>query len=162
MSNNTNEGIQLKDVIHFYLGCECLCEKETLHEGWRCFLTDYEIQENYCGRLNIKLLLRPLADIMNTEAFVIYKKYFDKEMAEDWSGDTGSAYFNPKKVRVNSSHAIRIFNGEDYETGDFMKVISLVPYLLKQGFDLFGLIESNQAIDKTVTIYLLDHGGGKN
>lgn len=108
------------------------------HENYKKFLKD-----------GYKLILRPLSDILNTEAYEVYKIYFDKEMALDFSGDTGSAYFNPKQVRVKAEHALRIFNGEDYETGDFMKVLQLVPYLLKQGFDIFGLIEAGVAIDKT-------------
>ncbi len=139
----------IQDYLHLYYDCDCLCEKPDGNTGWRCNLTDEQIQENYSGRLNIKLILRPLTDILNTEAHSVYKLYFEKEMALDFSGDTGSAYFNPKQVRIKSEHAIRIFNGEDYETGDFMKVLSMVPYLLKQGFDLFGLIESGLAIDKS-------------
>lgn len=139
----------IKNYLHLYYDCDCLCERQDGNEGWRCNLTDEQIQENYSGHLDIKLILRPLTDILNTEAHEVYKMYFEKEMALDFSGDTGSAYFNPKQVRIKAEHAIRIFNGEDYETGDFMKVISLVPYLLKQGFDLFGLIDAGLALDKT-------------
>jgi len=140
---------KIEDYLHLYYDCECLCEKVDGSEGWRCNLNDYHIQDCYSAKIKIKLLLRPLPDILNTEAHHVYKEYFGKEMADDWSGDTGSAYFRPKQIRVNSSHAIRIFNGDDWEQGDFMKVLSLVPYLLKQSFDLFSLIESGLAIDKT-------------
>lgn len=97
----------------------------------------------------IKPILRPLSDILNTESFMVYKMYFEKETALDFSGDNGSVYYNPKQVRVQASHALRIFNGQDYETGDFTKVCQLVPYLLSKGFDLFNLIPEGLAIDKT-------------
>lgn len=134
----------IKDYLHLY-DCDCICTAKDGNEGWIYNSKDFNLQKD----ATVKLVLRPLSDILNTEAHEVYKRYFGKEMAEDWSGDTGSVYFNPKQVRINSSHAIRIFNGEDWEQGDFMKVLSLAPYLLKQRFDLFNLIPEGLAIDAT-------------
>jgi hypothetical protein len=75
--------------------------------------------------------------------------YFNKDFVFDYSKDTGSANFIPARARILAKDAIRIFEGRDYETGDFMKVVSIVPYLLSKHFDLFGLIDAGLAIDKT-------------
>ena len=154
----------IKDYLHLYLGCECKIvwideqyrykkmtayDLEIWYEGCVGVLTEYMLWLSSQGKMKFELHLRPLSDILNTEAYEVYKIYFGKEAALDFSGDTGSAYFTPKKVRVKAEHALQIFNGEDYETGDFMKVIELVPYLLSKHFDLFGLIEAGLAIDKT-------------
>lgn len=135
---------EIRDYLHLY-DCDCIITAKDGNEGWTYNSKDVIIPKDATA----KLVLRPLSDILNTEAFEVYKRYFEKETTEDWSGDTGSAYFNPKQVRVKAEHAIRIFNGEDWEQGDFMKVCSIVPYLLKHRFDIFGLIESGLAIDAT-------------
>lgn len=142
---------KIEDYLPLYYGCECLWEDNEGNTGGRTELDSYTLTGFYDRQLKVRPILRPLADILNTEAFEVYKLYFGKEQAEDWSGDTGSAYYSPKKVRVMAEHALRIFRGEDYETGDFMKVVSIVPYLLKQGFDLFNLIPEGLAVDKTIT-----------
>jgi hypothetical protein len=142
----------IKDYLHLYLGCEVLFD----NKKW--ILT--RVGGNYCDLVrnrercsvhpgDLKLLLRPLSDILNTEAFEVYKMYFNKDFVFDYSKDTGSANFIPARVRILAKDAIRIFEGRDYETGDFMKVVSMIPYLLSKHFDLFGLIDAGLAIDKT-------------
>lgn len=140
---------KIEDYLHLYLGCECLWEDKEGDTGGRTELDHYSLSGFYEGDIKIKPLLRPLSDMTEEEARYIFKYYFEKDYTEDWTGDTGSAYFNPKRITPTKYHALRIIDGADYETGDFMKVIGLVPYLLSKHFDLFGLIESGLAIDKT-------------
>jgi len=148
---------KIEDYLNLYLGCELLYKYSgtwTKEEGENNFTKsmrrlDYRtMQDVEEKRIEIKPILRPLSDMLNTEAFEIHKMYFGTETTLDFTGDTGSAYFNPKTVKVTTYHALRIINGEDYEIGDFMKVVSIVPYLLSKHFDLFGLIEAGLAIDK--------------
>lgn len=145
---------ELKDYAHLYLGCDCRWNDRI----WKFYKYDQSNVEAHLESTDayddtvivsvdqIKLLLRPLDNMLRTEAFYIFKIYFGKEMTEDWSGDTGSAYFQPAKVLPTREHAMRIINGQDYESGDFMKVVGLVPFLLKQEFDIFDLIGSGLAI----------------
>ena len=76
-----------------------------------------------------KLLLRPLSDMTEDEGFAL----------SDIMG-----FFTPD----NFISAIK--SGSKYVM-DFRLSFELTQYLLKQGFDLFGLIESGLAIDKTKT-----------
>jgi hypothetical protein len=157
---------KIEDYLQFHIGCEYVSEIKGIPNGTIagvskdecCDFVDLRfidpeegkeitIPTNYFDQ--IKLLLRPLSGILNTEAYEVYKIYFGKETALDFSGDNGSVYYNPKQVRVKAEHALRIFDGQDYETGDFAKVLELVPYLLSKHFDLFGLIEAGLAIDST-------------
>ena len=164
---------EIKDYLHLYLGSECLYEyKFTTQDGIEIRkakmigfcengvveLRPIDKHGNTSSTVTlrrdvrgIKLILRPLSDMTNSEAQVFYRNYWGKDYAEDWSGDTGSAYFNPKKVQITKEHTMRIFEGLDYETGDFLTVARMIPQLLRCGFDLFGLIESGLAISKTQT-----------
>jgi hypothetical protein len=137
---------KIEDYLHLYLGCEVLWENEEGTTGGREILDGHLIESHKYHKTTLKPILRPLSSILNTEAFEVYKMYFDQETAPDYSNDTGSIYFNPKQVRVKAEHALRIFDGRDYESGDFMKVCSIVPYLLSKHFDLFGLIPAGLAI----------------
>lgn len=132
----------IEDYLKFYIGCELT----PIEDEGKGILTSENLYD--AERWAHQPYLRRLSSITNTEAFEIYKMYFGKETALDFSTDNGSANYRPKQVRVLAEHAIRIFNGDDYETGDFMKVLSIVPYLLKQQFDLFGLIDEGLAIEK--------------
>jgi hypothetical protein len=142
----------IKDYLHLYLGCEVLHEFANSKQIKKLIAdkseTDEEISLSAALYCKAKPILRPLSDILNTEAFEVYKLYFDKDFVFDYSKDTGSANFIPTRARILAKDAIRIFEGRDYKTGDFMKVISIVPFLLSKHFDLFGLIDAGLAIDK--------------
>lgn len=152
---------KLKDYLHLYLGCQVVFEDccydlvginneiPAEEEQLPVFIYNDHIGHEQSSFDEVKPILRPLSDMSNVEAHTLYSKYFGKDFALDFSGDTGSANFHPKQVRVKSEHGLRIINGDDYETGDFMKVAGIVPYLLSKHFDLFGLIESGRAIDST-------------
>lgn len=142
----------IKDYLHLYLGCECRCYSLSDRNGWIDRVTPellIQIDDEDSGINGLCLLLRPLSDMTEEEGYEIYFQYFGSKTADDWSGDTGSAYFQPKKVRPGKYHGLRIVDGTDYSSGDFGTVIKILPFLLSKGFDLFGLIDAGIAIDKT-------------
>jgi len=156
MENKKVDNSKAVIPLHLYLGCECVTDSGitgTLSQvniaTELCKLIINDAGQDISKHLNeVKLLLRRVESITPNEAVYLYKMYFGKDTAEDWSGDTGSAYFNPKKVIPTIENALRIIRGDDYSSGDFMLVVSIVPWLLSKSFDLFGLIDSNQAIEK--------------
>ena len=133
---------ELKDYLHLYLGCEVKfpksqspktngvvkCDAECIHD-----LHEYGEWE-YC-----KPILRPLSDMTQDEADVIWGIL-------DWNERiTGVA-------RITD--IIREFDviEEDNDTtsnAHWGYLCKILPYLLKYGFDLFGLIDAGLAIDKT-------------
>lgn len=151
-----------KDYLHLYLGCECyLLNYATDDNGkpkkYKSKIYGIDrgsklvIADGWYGHAyeNVQLILRPLRAILNTEAFEVYKIYFGKGYVLDYTGDTGSANFIPKQRRILAKDAIRIFDGLDYVTGDFMTVIKVSNYLRSIFIDVDGLIEAGLAIDKT-------------
>lgn len=145
----------VKDFIHLYIGCKVVADS-----GIKGRLVEYNLEHSLCnieisnGTIGkpvneIKPLLRPLSDMTEEEGYEIYFQYFGSKTAEDWSGDTGSAYFRPKKIKPGKYHGLRIVDGIDYSSGDFGTVIKILPFLLSKYFDLFGLIEKGLAIDAT-------------
>lgn len=149
---------QLKDYLPLYIGqFVYIFPDETLTDGWlQKKLIEYpELRwklevtpETLVQRItdNYKLILRPLSEMNEEERIEFYEKYFGRRMANDYTGDTGSAYFQPKKVIPTTDHIMRIVCGDDYSSGDFMKVVEMVPWLLSKGFDLFGLQATGIAV----------------
>lgn len=83
---------------------------------------------------NYHLLLKPLSAITDEDAIEVYRLYFGSDTAMDFTGDTGSAYFQPKRVTPDDFYVQRIISGEDYETGDFQKVIEVTDFLRSKGY----------------------------
>jgi hypothetical protein len=115
---------QLKDVIHFYLGCRvvhpALKNNRVLTAVWMQSLLDKGI--------DVKLILRRLSDMTEEECEeygMMYEqgKYDSQSLEFDCKIGLSAYYIGTK----NAAERIRA--------------------LLKAGFDLFGLIESGQAID---------------
>lgn len=125
---------KFKEVAHLYLGCEAIRVDHNLKVIW-----DME-SILFFERGEYKLLLRPLSDMQEDEQIVVglisrgielseatyTDKIFAKEFAFSWA------------VRKGSRPVMSVAD-----------CVKLTTYLLKQGFDLFGLIESGEAIDKT-------------
>lgn len=154
---------ELKDYIHLYIGCECIIgdlnwKPETNLNGLAPGVDpEYgkpirtKLSHHICEHFvhQTTLILRPLSDMSEEERMDFYEKYFGKRMANDYTGDTGSAYFQPKKIIPTTDHIMRIVCGDDYSSGDFMKVVEMVPWLLSKGFDLFGLQAAGIAVYET-------------
>lgn len=123
---------ELKDIMHFYIGCEveieiygklrnCLLDGINKDYYFLIIPGDKAATSYFKGKYSIKPILRPLSDMTDKEAADIFNM-------DDW------LFINQKK---GITHL------------DFALPPQTFIYLLKQGFDLFGLIESGQAIDAT-------------
>lgn len=126
---------ELKDVLHFYIGCkgwdsEAPGEEIMTIIGYSIINGNHLISDEH-GNFDIpikdiKPILRPLSDMTDDEI---------KYVGEDLKQGT----WNAPDIRSNPKLAWSIHH---------MNPVVFV-YLINQGFDLFDLIESGQAIDKT-------------
>jgi hypothetical protein len=125
--------IKFKDVAHLYLGIEVMFDnkKWTINKiGAGLFRLIRRDEQNIgrwveCYYDDAKPLLRPLSDLKEEDT-----KEFDKDRKHD-------------KLWFAWHDAILFCEGFSKFTPEQFT------FLLKKGFDLFGLIESGEAIDKT-------------
>jgi hypothetical protein len=166
------------DYLHLYLGCgvETNIQGQMFQQYGalkidKLTVTDLnfihdalERQERYNGPTiyHIKLKLRPLADMTSDEIIEVAR--ITSALPVGW--------FEPKhyevryvghpntgiEVCVSNKYAVRVtFKGEIYfhnytnpNAAIYLPMTpSIIVYLLKQGFDLFGLISDGLAIDKS-------------
>ncbi len=160
-------GKELKDVIHFYLGCDI----EINVYGKDRVATLMGIDPQYYhlkmpgdmapttyfnGKYVIKPILRQLSDITEEELReLICLRYFEnRDIFEQTLGRIERREEYKMTTRFGTSIPFSTFDkeGKHQMTGTFSSS-SLNPYqlqyLFKQGFDLFGLLESGQAISPT-------------
>jgi len=132
---------ELKDVINFYLGCEMISEKGTI---WILAPSNFPSNWKDSYFLTSKPLLRPLSDMNSTEAIELTKPIVVYGYSETRSYSTYTNHFGNTVVSWGDSHLEKYVpqKEEHYTTEQFI-------YLIKQGFDIFGLIDSSQAVDKT-------------
>lgn len=118
---------KLQEVIHLYLGCKGVESKE----GLTCIFSGFDLEDTFPIKLS-------------------HSNHTYIEVAQD--------YFKPilrplHDIKENEIVELFSFIGGGTNTFRKDKAKDFSPrefvYLLKQGFDLFGLIESGQAIDKT-------------
>lgn len=120
--------MELKDYLHFYLGCECMMTKPSYHAVHELHLS---VKERFVlrGKLlayfietttqaEIKPILRPLSDMTNDEWNEMGRKL-----------RTGA--------NIRTARDLWKMNAEE------------TVYLLSKHFDLFGLIDAGLAIDST-------------
>ena len=140
--------MELKDVIHLYLGCEVQYEYDTRSEiaakkkELRCgqlvgiWDNDVFIQMKWgttrTQNTRCTLILRPLSDITEEEKLECVEVVYEHSVK--WS---------EKESRMHQFEQLIKPKNDNF----FHKKLFI--HLLKQGFDLFGLIESNQAINST-------------
>lgn len=130
----------IKDYLHFYLGCECIDEDGRIgrFSGFDICVDDYSIvmitvkysddtedwsvlnDNEDCDR--IKLLLRRLSSMTEEEKTTVYKLLYGEDAYE--------------AIRLNFALTLGNLNPEAFR------------YLLRNGFDLFDLIDSRLAVDK--------------
>lgn len=141
------EKLELKEVLHLYLGCEVQIKvKEQTRKGFpmknlKGRLQEYDLYTpEWCGILmenqadpthyltleikNVKPILRPLSDMTSAEK--------NELMAL-------SAH-SPDNILPD------IFIGNAMQWYHSRRSVEVTVYLLKRAFDLFGLIESGQAV----------------
>lgn len=131
---------KLEEVIHLYLGCEVQVrgdiEKLIGVESDGAVITfSGRYGRRIWGAKEVKPLLRQLSDITEGEVNHCW-------IILDWSENITT----PSKRRELLNEEF-LDTDEGRECGWF-SFCKLLPYLLKQGFDLFSLIETGQAIDK--------------
>lgn len=127
--------MELKDVLHFYFGCECkssegsmiyrLSQVDLKHRP--LFYDGHGNTIDLCG--DFKPILRPLSDMTEDE---------ESEIEGEW-GSYG----------MGGNHLCNALKDRTKYVKDIHEMPGLFLYLLSRHFDLFGLIESGLAIDKT-------------
>jgi hypothetical protein len=192
--------VQLKDVLHYYLGCEVIFKDE----AWKLKSVEIGINGNICGKITRKRhdrqtydlenyefrkgestimpILWPLSDMTEEEAeeFVLSclnsphaPEYFDTiekdelqiEFVKNDGGlmldDDVDLYFEVScrcldgYIAIMKDGRIGMAKESDVPTREMQPVDDVygkVHWLLSKHFDLFGLIESGQAISKAAIL----------
>jgi len=154
---------KIQNYLHLYLGCE-----------YRIRYIDYQVGEYTvwskltAARLSkledlsiaeIQIQLLPLSDITEEEMKELWHIVFKRPFHP--TGRILSSYLqdkkNPRWILMSGVERLGIqLNGDIWADSDLhnwpMNPHLNTMYLLKQGFDLFGLIEAGLAIDKTKNI----------
>lgn len=131
---------QIKDYLHFYLGCECeVANRKTLLIG--CHTNgNYQIAhaigaQDYWQAKYIKPILRPLSDMTEKDA---NKITWHLSM---YAGNETQLEHHFIQALIHGSKYV--LNMSDPDTFEIMRT------LCKLEFDVFGLIEAGLAVDKT-------------
>lgn len=139
---------ELKDYLHLYLGCEVRTIDYYGKEWKQQLLTPQLYSELFhTGHFSyqvefIKPILRPLSDMTEEEKVKVYLwEYANNESGELVKNDSDRDFFV-----VKNEHGMRCYVNLHHFSAETTRK------LLKAGFDLFGLIESGLAIDKTTLI----------
>lgn len=125
---------KIENYLHLYLGHNVMVYNlhsiMKLHsvsiDHNRILVSDGSLTR-YVMMHEVKLILRPLSSITEEEADSIQEKYFF------WSID-----FDRDKIKFAINIADRL-----------SKQMDVARYLLSRGFDIFGLIDANLALDAT-------------
>ncbi len=151
--------IELKDVLHFYVGCEVDMDNGSNRPHRRTLIGIGSVDGNQYVKLSmgdvkaeqfvssvsvkdIKIMpiLRLLSDITKEEAKCVLETIYNATKVETIEKVNDGIWFRfPKGTTRNFVFYEDLKHG--YPEG--------FAYLLKQRFDLFLLIDSGQAIDKT-------------
>lgn len=116
---------QIKDFLHLYFQQSCQW-KYVDWERWNINpITAVELKSSFDASFEIKPILRPLSDMTEEERLYLCQMF-------------------PEKTFTMVDYIIK-----NITTLTLNNSFEITRYLLKQGFDLFGLIESGLAIDKT-------------
>lgn len=163
---------KITDYLHFYLGCEVLLESEMYGTGGK----PDKIRERLVGidkdgasgenhilyEGDFKLILRPLSDMTEEEGKEIMKMIYQAIFHLDCEldaidiirGDENSFGMKAGESRYEERIGLTIephcgielsVEGGKIMTPQF----EATRWLLSKGFDLFGLIDSNLAINKS-------------
>lgn len=140
---------KIEDYLHLYLGCDCLFNpySDKKEHEWVAKMTTQDLHR-FGGRLDwMKPILRQLSDMTEDE-----KTWFVKDGGDlDPRFIINEFHFEEKHDRMKQYYfdALTVADEDmDKRLGPGWYFMA-IQYLLKQGFDLFGLIEAGLAIDKT-------------
>lgn len=146
--------VEFKDVLNLYVGCEAkvnegviitggneptnrLCKIVQVDNNATCVLAN-DYWEFTFNASEIKPILRPFNDLTVEEM-----KLIGKITSPDESPSESDLIGAVEHIRKLGLDAIR------FSELTPRQVFELTSFLLKRGFDLFGLIDSGQALDKT-------------
>lgn len=145
--------MELKQVLHYYLGQKCM--EAVVVPGQALYfeesLIGYRSVYNLANDLSVvRPILRPLSDMTEEEMRDFVKGYVDEdeqyeihslstdgESIEFYCGTTSEWQPDGVAVPVERKWVMPLFQLMPHE----------FHFLLQRGFDLFGLIESGQAVD---------------
>lgn len=136
----------LKDYIHYYIGCRCLNtwftpDDDCYNAGWK--LEGYcpndvkafrlENETDYTRTDSIKPILRKLDSLSDEEKIVFYNLF-------------------PTQDNITDSQRIDAVTHwlEEEGADKYFWAITQFHWLLKQGFDLFSLIDNQLAVDEKI------------
>ncbi len=170
---------KIEDYLHLYLGCECLVtiyDKERvvdfvgINESYYFLVCegDKAATEWFKEKYPVKPILRPLSDMTEGERKELWDIVFQKRFISEFKGNT--VFINkdnngiPRWVLSSGVERLGIqFDGRIWADSDLHvwdhNQHEITRWLLNKGFDLFSLIESGLAIDKTTLNY---HGAKHN
>ena len=158
----TDQSKDIKDYLHLYLGCEAVATGKKpgtkryrlstiATDGGYMFETIPEQFSIALGK-DWKIILRPLSDMTEEECMVLcgYDKFKDvRELLKFEKEDKGAFIeyrWKDSQIGLDDGYAYSS-SGVYYDKHEWTP--ELTRYLLSKHFDLFGLIESGLAIDKT-------------
>jgi hypothetical protein len=139
--------IKWKDIAHLYLGCECLVETGIETQPIKLTGISYDEGELWCHFENtetgyalvedVKPILRPLSDMTEEERRVLILERYSvsNTLTKSWI-DNNVMYFETTGFTQGGKFYIN-----EYTPDIFL-------YLLSRHFDLFNLLDTNQAIKK--------------
>jgi len=145
--------MNIKDYIHYYIGCPFIYNGgPKVWDGWEGFKKGgawYYKDDNFIKMgghdfmlSKIQLVLRRLSDMTEEEAVKLIHlrsdALIDIQDVELSEGGTGINYTH--RYRIASRRFKKFCYLRDLNSSQFH-------YLLKQGFDLFGLIDAGLAVD---------------
>jgi len=160
--------IELKDYIHLYLGCYCVCQGyegehkltgisyDDTQRQWWCYFEGTEFGHALIE--DTAPFLRKINDMTTDEKKELWKLVFKRPFHQNgsirWIADTN----HPERTRcVMSSGVERLgieMSGDVWYDSDLQlwrcNQHDVTRWLLNKGFDLFGLIEAKLA-NKKVT-----------
>jgi hypothetical protein len=169
--------IQLKDIIQYYIGQKCFNTwfpegHEQYDNGWVLtgVVASYpkpfalENEEDCTWTDSIKLILRRLEDMTEEEAMELAKIYSGADKIKRTTGTVNNFFYffcDFRSGDKGTSEILIMHNGEAWyqhyfedwprrRTGrrNIVRQFDATHYLLKQGFDLWGLIERGEAVDQ--------------
>lgn len=143
---------KFQDVAHHYLGCKLIHKWSAMSESEPITLDVHRLK---LGVTDWKPVLREMSDMTEDEAVFIAKvslfnNYHGFEPRCQKYRDRWVVY---QKSNLDGDKVEILFSGEicrwiegKYSALPFEFSFELIPYLLKQGFDLFNLISNNEAV----------------
>lgn len=161
---NTTYMTKFKDLVNLYIGCNVSIKEEQYKGGslvligicdMGCQVEDTGIKITfYVNPEHVKPLLRPISDMTEEEMKEMYRLVFNRSFIGD---NVTHRDIGKKEERwVLWSGVERLFIYKDGDVGAdsnlhnyHVHAPSIVKYQLSKHFDLFGLIESGQAINIT-------------